>query len=249
MNARFYAPDVESEGDVATLPEDEAQHLTRVLRLSVGDTVRLFNGRGGEFEGVVERAGKDDAHIRVGARRLATLESRVAVTLVQAVLKSDKMDEVVRDAVMMGVSAIQPIVSERSEISMAALERGRRTERWHRIAIASAKQCGRAVVPPIREPMTFDALRHTLAALTMRATVIMLVEPGASPEAVALGALNSRAPSQATLIVGPEGGWTPEEVRAAADDCRLVTLGERTLRADAMAVIALAAAFTKWGEF
>jgi 16S rRNA (uracil1498-N3)-methyltransferase len=77
----------------------------------------------------------------------------------------------------------------------------------------------------------------------------MLVEPGASPEAVALGALNSRAPSNAVLIIGPEGGWTPDEVQAALADCRLVTLGERTLRADAMAVIALAAAFTKWGEF
>lgn len=249
MNARFYAPDVQAEGELTTLPPYEAQHLTRVLRLSVGDRVRVFNGRGGEFEGVVESAGKEEARVRVGPRRAAVPETRVAVTLVQAVLKGDKMDEVVRDAVMMGVSAIQPIVSERSETSIAALERGRRIDRWQRIAISSAKQCGRAVVPPIRQPLSFEALRRTLGPLTMQATVIMLVEPGASPDAVALGSLNSRAPAEATLLIGPEGGWAPEEVRAAGADCRLVTLGERTLRADAMAIIALAAAFTKWGEF
>jgi 16S rRNA (uracil1498-N3)-methyltransferase len=77
----------------------------------------------------------------------------------------------------------------------------------------------------------------------------MLVEPGASKTAVALGELDVEPPKAATVVVGPEGGWTPEEIEAAQTVCRLVTLGGRTLRADAMALVALAALYARWGEF
>ena len=88
---------------------------------------------------------------RAGARNRAS-----PLTLAQAVLKGDKMDDVVRDAVMMGVAAIQPIVTARSEVTRAALERGHRRERWQRVAVSSAKQCGRAVVPAVLEPVAFS---------------------------------------------------------------------------------------------
>ena len=94
--------------------------------------------------------------VRVDGARDAVAEPRVAVTLAQAALKGDKMDDVVRDAVMMGVAAVQPFVTTRSEVTHAALVRGRRRERWERIAVASAKQCGRATVPAILEPQSFE---------------------------------------------------------------------------------------------
>ena len=90
-------------------------------------------------------------------------EARLQVTLAQAVLKGDKMDDVVRDAVMIGATAIRPILTARTETTAAILEKGRRQERWERVAISSAKQCGRAIVPPILEPVAFDAL-HRLPA-------------------------------------------------------------------------------------
>ena len=77
----------------------------------------------------------------------------------------------------------------------------------------------------------------------------MLVEPGASPDALALGDLDMPVPSEASVLVGPEGGWTADEIAAAAGPCRLVTLGGRTLRADAMATVAVAALFAKWGVY
>jgi len=253
VNARFYVPDASSAGDVATLPHDEAQHLTRVLRLKAGDSVRVFNGRGGEFNATVESAAKDDVRVRVGSVLETAAEARVAVTLAQAVLKGDKMDDVVRDAVMMGVVAIQPIVTARSEVSLAALERGRRRDRWERIAISSAKQCGRAVVPAMLEPRPLESLLEPRSlesfGRALPAPVLMLVEPGAASGATALGALDLPVPDAATVIVGPEGGWTPEELDAVSRVGRLITLGGRTLRADAMAVIALAALFAKWKEF
>jgi 16S rRNA (uracil1498-N3)-methyltransferase len=239
VTARFYAPDAHSAGDVLALPDDEAQHLTRVLRLKMGDAVRVFNGRGGEFEAVIDSAGRNGVEVRVGAAHEAAREARVALTLAQAVLKGDKMDDVVRDAVMIGVAAIQPIVTTRTEVTRAALQKGRRTERWERVAISSAKQCGRAVVPTILEPQPFEAIANAL----------MLVEPGASVKALALADLDPTPPREATLMIGPEGGWTPEEIQAAAGSCRLLTLGGRTIRADAMAAVAISALFARWGEF
>jgi 16S rRNA (uracil1498-N3)-methyltransferase len=168
----------------------------------------------------------------------------VAITLTQAVLKGDKMDDVVRDAVMLGVAAIQPILTARTEISIAALARGRRRQRWERIAVSSAKQCGRAIVPAILEPHSFA----TLGELRLPSPMFVLVEPGAA-SGVALGDLDPATPDQATLVVGPEGGWAPEEVQAASGIATLVTLGGRTLRADAMALVALSALLTRWREF
>ncbi len=91
-------------------------------------------------------------------RAVPAPETRVPATLVMCVLKGDKMDDVVRDAVMLGATAIQPIVSERTEMGSAALARSRRVERWQRVAVSSVKQCGRAVVPPVREPADVRAL-------------------------------------------------------------------------------------------
>jgi 16S rRNA (uracil1498-N3)-methyltransferase len=248
VHARFYAPDADRAGDVVTLPPDEAQHLTRVLRLKAGAPVRVFNGRGGEFDAVVERTGKDGARVRVGDIRDAVPEARVAVTLAQAVLKGDRMDAVVRDAVMMGVAAIQPMVTTRSEVTLSSLRRGRRNDRWQRIAVSSAKQCGRASVPAVLEPQTFETVASSLAAMTLPQPCLMFVEPAASGDAASLSDLDGTTPREATVLIGPEGGWTPEEVERASAVSRQVTLGARTLRADAMAIVTLTALFTRWGE-
>jgi 16S rRNA (uracil1498-N3)-methyltransferase len=234
---------------VIALPDEEGQHLTRVLRLKAGAAIRLFDGRGHEFDALVEKAGKSEVRVAVGAARpTAATEPRVAITLAQAVLKGDKMDDVVRDAVMMGVATIQPIVTDRTEVSLATIRRGQRRERWHRIAVASAKQCGRATVPDVREPAAFATIPAALADLTLPDPGLMFVEPAGSTDAVSLSELDAAAPREATVVIGPEGGWTEEEVRRGAAACRLITLRAATLRADAMSVIALAALMAVWKE-
>jgi 16S rRNA (uracil1498-N3)-methyltransferase len=248
VHVRFHAPDAEREGDVVSLPEDEAQHLTRVLRLKAGASVRVFNGRGSEFDGVVERAGKDAVRVRVGHARDAVSEARVAVTLAQAVLKGDKMDAIIRDAVMMGVAAVQPVVTMRSEVTLLSLRRGHRRERWERIAVSSAKQCGRAVVPAILEPQAFETVTASLAAMTLPGPALMFVEPAVSADAVSLSDLDGTPPRETTVLIGPEGGWTAEEVEAGIAVSRLVRIGVRTLRAEVMPLVALAALLTRWRE-
>jgi 16S rRNA (uracil1498-N3)-methyltransferase len=249
VSARFHAPGATAPGDLVILSDEEARHLSKVLRLHVGDDVRLFNGHGAEFDGRVEQVGSGTVQVRVGGARLAAPEPRVAITLAAAVLKGDKMDDVVRDAVMIGVATIQPLITTRAEVTLASLQRSHRRERWQRIAISAAKQCGRAVVPPVAEPQPFDSLPAAIAGMQWPGPALMFVEPGATTEALPLGEIDARPPKEATVLVGPEGGWTPAEVEVGAGVSRLVSLGGRTLRADAMPIVAVAALFAVWKEY
>lgn len=249
MPPRFYAPGMKAGREIVELPAEEARHLTRVLRLAPGDEVAVFDGRGHEYRARVEQAGRAGARVRLIEAATPAPEPAVALTLVQAVLKGSVMDEIVRDATMMGVAAIQPIVTARTQGSLAALRRGSTVARWERIAVASAKQCRRAVVPEIRAPL---ALADVLRAGAGGEARIMLVEPGAGDpadagDARALAAI--RPPRAAELFVGPEGGWAPDETAAAiAQGLVAVTLGRRTLRADAAPVVAIAILRFVWGD-
>ena len=241
---RFFAPTLDPGDEIVTLPREEAEHLTRVLRLGTGDRVAVFDGRGREFLGKVASATRREVRVQLVSRTEPAGESLVPLTLAQAVLKTDKMDDVVRDAVMLGVAAIQPIVTKRTEITVAALMRSQRVERWQRVALASVKQSGRAVLPEIRLPLTLETyLGDPPAALRL-----MLVEPSADVPTEPLSALRGQpVPTDAALLVGPEGGWAPEEYpMAAARGVRIVTLGPRTLRADAIPVAAISVLQFLW---
>ena len=225
------------------LPREEAEHLTRVLRLGAGDMVAVFDGRGHEFSARVVSAVRRDVRLQIVARIDPVAESAVALTLAQAVLKGDKMDDVIRDAVMLGVAAIQPIVTKRSETTVAALIAGARLERWRRVALASAKQSRRAVLPEIRMPLMLETALDEPAALRL-----MLVEPSASAAVEPMSVLQQPpAPADATLYVGPEGGWAADEwTAAAAHGVRLISLGPRTLRADAVPIAAISVLDFLW---
>src|SRR5262249_52888834 len=139
-------------------------------------------------------------------------EPSVALTIVQAVLKGDKMDGVVRDAAMLGAAAIQPVVTKRTEATLTALRAGARLDRWRRIVIASIKQSRRAVVPEVRAPMALDRLLEE----PTEPLRLMLIEPAASDVAEPVSALRDElVPRAAGVIVGPEGGWAQSEIDTA----------------------------------
>jgi 16S rRNA (uracil1498-N3)-methyltransferase len=243
---RFFAPSLDAGDEGCVLSREESEHLTRVLRLGPGDTVAVFDGRGQEFLARVVAVERRDVRVQLLSRVDPAVEPAVAITLVQAALKGEKMDDVVRDAVMLGAAAVQPIVTKRSETTVATLMRGGRVDRWKRVALASVKQSRRAVVPDIRGPLTLESwLEEPLADLAL-----MLVEPGASVEADALSALRGLPiPPTASIAIGPEGGWTETERQAArARGLRLMTLGSRTLRADAVSVAAISVLQFLWGD-
>jgi 16S rRNA (uracil1498-N3)-methyltransferase len=246
MVPRFYAPALRSGSQTIELPGEEAEHLTRVLRLGVGATVQVFNGQGLEWHARVAHAARRDVRLEIESPVDAAPEPRVRLTLAQAVVKGDKMDGIIRDAVMLGVAAIQPLLTARTDVPEAAFASGTRVDRWRRIVISSVKQCGRAVVPDLAAPEPIDAcLRRDYDGLRL-----MMVEPGAASDAVTGEALRSWSqPRSAQVLVGPEGGWAPDEVSLAqAAGYRLITLGTRTLRADAAALITLGVLQHLWGD-
>src|SRR5919198_3556215 len=144
MLPRFLATEIDLAAGTASLSAVESHHLTHVLRLRAGDEVAIFAGAGREFRARIDRVSREGASLRLLDEISAPPEPAVRLTLAQAVLKGDRMDDVVRDATMMGVSAIEPIVTERTTASVRALRQGRPGERWRRVAVASAKQCRRA---------------------------------------------------------------------------------------------------------
>jgi 16S rRNA (uracil1498-N3)-methyltransferase len=246
MLPRFLAPEL--PGHVFALPPEESAHAARVLRLRRGDELLVFDGHGRQVRASVERIDRGAVHVRALGPAPAVPEPAVSLTLLQSVLKTAAMDEVIRNATMMGVSSIQPVVSTHSTVTLPVLVRRHSVARWQRVAVSAAKQCGRAVVPAIRQPEPFEAATAGPVGTSIR---LLLVEPAAHrPSTRSVRSIaGARRPASALVAVGPEGGWTPKEVaRAEADGFVTVGLGGRVLRADAVSLAAIAVLQFVWGD-
>jgi 16S rRNA (uracil1498-N3)-methyltransferase len=242
---RFFAPALPDVGETVSLPDDEAHHVRAVMRLRVGATVHIFDGRGRECRGRIDSVGRKAVCVRVEEDVAPAHERRASIALVQGVLRPDRMDDAVRDAVMMGVAAIVPLVCANVSVAAQSLKGERLTERWLRVALSSAKQCGRAVVPGVIHPVSFA----DWVAGSAGATRIALVEPSASTRADLDPARLRDAARRhgAELVVGPEGGWSEAELVALGGaGVDFWSLGGRTLRADAVPVAALAVLEYLW---
>ncbi len=243
MAARVLVPEATQTGEQLELPPEEATHVARVLRLSAGDRLRVFNGRGGEWAATVIARTRATVTVSLAEPVASARETRVRYTVALAVLKGDGTDDAIRDAVMMGASSLRPFVSARSDVTAIAALRGNRLDRWNRVAASSAKQCGRALVPEIAAPVEL----HALVGAPLPGLRLWLVEPAVARVATAMA--DVPAPESATLAVGPEGGWTTEEVALAErEGWLLVGLGGRTLRATSAPLAALAACQAVWRD-
>lgn len=219
------------------LPEAAAHHAARVLRLSDGDAVVLFDGRGGEYEARLAMPGRGRVLARTGEQRSVERESPLGVTLVQAVSSSDKMDFTVQKAVELGVAAIHPVLSARSLVRLSAEREAKKLAHWRRIAIAACEQCGRNRVPEVREPVALD--RYLPPAGSR-----ILLSPSGS------GKLAGFVKAPVVLAAGPEAGFSDEEerllLRAGFNPVRL---GPRILRTETAALAALAALNALAGDY
>ena len=237
---RFYAePEafLPAPGEV-TLSEEESRHLRDVLRLRAGDEATVFDGWGREFSCVVREPGgrREGAKLEVRAPvEPPSPEPPVFLLLAVALLKGEKFDLVVQKAVELGVGFIRPVLTKRSDVRLRdERDAAHRVERWRRLALEAAKQSGRARVPTVAQPQTFETV-VTAAAGGMDFLEVMFAERGGA----GLNSLPPRgaAPSDIAALVGPEGGWDDEEIDLArAHGWSIVTLGGRTLRAETAAV-------------
>jgi len=227
------------------LPQQQAHHAVRVLRLKAGDAVVLFNGDGAEYAAIISEAGRDRLALEVTGRTAVDRESPLAVTLAQAVSGGERMDYTVQKAVELGAAAIQPLTAERSVVRLQGERAAKRTEHWQSVVVASCEQCGRNRLPQVLPLLAFDAYLAGQAARRDGALRLML-----SPRS-ARGLREFDRPAGAiVLLAGPEGGFSPPEERAAGQAGFLpARLGPRVLRTETAAVAALAAIQTLWGDF
>ena len=219
------------------LPEGAAHHAARVLRLREGDTVVLFDGRGGEYEARLAISGRVVA-AETGERSDPGRESPLEVTLVQALSSSDKMDLTIQKAVELGVAAIHPVISAKSVVRLSAEREAKKLAHWRRIAIAACEQCGRNRIPEIREPVALDRYRAPEPSSKV------LLSPSGT------GRLADLAISPLTLAAGPEAGFSAgEEQMLLRAGFVPVRLGPRILRTETAALAALAALNALAGDF
>jgi len=210
-----------------------AAHVTRVLRLGVGDAVTLFNGDGSDYPARISALGRGGVEAEVTGAVAARAESPLAVTLVQGIARAERMDLVLQKATELGVAAILPVATARSVVRLDAGTRERKRAHWLGVAVAACEQCGRARVPEVAEPQDFSAW----LAGPPRAAARLLLSPDAK---LALNAAAAGANS-IELLVGPEGGLEDSEREAAlAAGFRACRLGPRVLRSETAAIAALA---------
>ena len=241
---RVFAPDLRPDAPF-TLTADEAHHVTRVLRLGTGDAIEVFDGRGPVYRAVLSDVQRSRAVARTVEELPAAAASRFAITVVQAVLKGSSMDDAVRDATMMGASTIRPVLTEHVVVKVSQAMRDENRARWARVALAAVKQSRRATLPLIAPVQPLDAL----LARAAEGTRLIFVEPSAVAAGQPLRAVEAPVTSTSvSVLLGPEGGWSTREVAAAAASGWVpVSLGPMTLRAEAMAVAALAGVWAAWG--
>jgi len=237
---RVYVDAPLASGMRVTLQGSAAGHLTRVLRLRVGEALSVFNGAGGEYAASIEHAHAGRVAVAIGELRAIERESPLTLTLAQGVSRGERMDLVVQKATELGASGLAPVLAERSVVRLTAQQAERRLNHWRAIAIAACEQSGRNRLPAIASPVPLrDFLR------TSDGSMRLLLSPAATATLADL----PRLVSAVTVLIGPEGGLAEAEQEAAvAAGFRPVRLGPRVLRTETAAIAALTLLQREFGD-
>lgn len=229
---RFHLPP--EDWTNAVLTGDEAKHLTQVLRIRPGETVTVFDGCGRRAEAEVLTNSRDHVSLKLG-ESLTPEPPLPSITLAQAIPKGKNMDLIVQKAVELGVARIQPLVTKNTIVQPGE----GKSDKWRRNALEACKQCGQDTLPQINDPLPFkNWIRDS--AETGGLKIIASLAPGARPIRETLRAHPDIR--EATLLVGPEGDFTAEEIQAAIDAGFLpVSLGNIVLRVETATLFCVSA--------
>jgi 16S rRNA (uracil1498-N3)-methyltransferase len=245
---RVYVDAPLEAGTRITLEGSAASHLTRVLRLRVGEALTLFNGEGGEYAASIDKAHGGAVTVAVGEHRAQERESPLALTLAQGVSRGERMDLVVQKATELGVTQLVPLLTEHGVVRFDAQQAHRKLNHWHAIAIAACEQSGRNRLPEVMAPATLrDFLRAGAEADPAGKGVPtrLLLSPAAALRIDDV----PRPVARITVLIGPEGGLAEAEQEAAvAAGFTAVRLGPRVLRTETAAIAALTLLQRQFGD-
>lgn len=234
MPPRLFIDQPLAAGTTLSLPPGPARHV-QVLRLQPGEALTLFDGLGGEWSATVERMGRSEVQVAVGAHDPVDREAPCRVTLALGMPANERMDTLIEKATELGVAVVQPLICERSVLRLAGERAQKKVEHWRAVAVAASEQSGRTRVPHIAEVLTLPTwLASPWPDRSVRRVVLSL------REAVPFAA--EPATAAACFLSGPEGGLSAaEEALARQAGFAPVSLGPRVLRADTAPLAALAA--------
>ena len=234
---RVFVDAILAPGREMELDPRAARHVVRVLRRRTGDRIALFDGRGNEAAAEIVRAHRQQGcSVRIDSVSSVDRESPQSLELIQSLAKGDKLDLIVQKATELGVFAIRPVVTGRSEVRPDTADR--RLARWREIAINACEQCGRNVVPAIHAPVS-------LSDLACDSEQRLMLLPGAERS---LGGIESVG-GRVAVAVGPEGGLDGEDVsRLEEKGFAPVGLGGRILRTETAAIAAIAILQARFGD-
>lgn len=238
---RFHLPENLSVGQTVALPDNIVRHLN-VLRVRPNENITLFNGKGKAHAARLTVLEKRRAEAEILHEDTTDNESPLNITLIQSISSGDRMDFTLQKSVELGVTAIQPVISERCIVRLDGERAAKRLARWQEIIISACEQSGRNTVPPV---LPIIGYREALDKMPSESTKLIM----SINRARKLGDI--RQPSGAiAFMVGPEGGWTEQEEQQAFEvGFQAVTLGKRILRTETAPLAAIAAMQTLWGDF
>jgi 16S rRNA (uracil1498-N3)-methyltransferase len=248
MHTRFYHPAEIAIGQIIELSPENKHHAARVLRLKRGNTVTVFNGKGGEFSGHIHTISKSNINIVIEAYHTVDCESPLHIELAQAICVNEKMDWIIQKAVEAGVSSIQPISTARSIVHLSDERSSKRLQHWQKIVISACEQCGRNRLPQMLPLLNLPEWLSQKKTAKLPQDLHFMLSPSATETFK-----NIPKPSiEANLVVliGPEGGYTQEETAAILHAGLIpLRLGKRILRTESAALATIATLQTLWGDY
>lgn len=242
---RFFIDSALEPSNVVALPDEVVRHI-QVLRLQIGDALTLFNGRGGQYAARIIEIARRSVLAEIGAFDPVEAEPPYRIALAQGIAGGDKMDWLIEKAVELGAARIAPLVATRSVVRLSAERASRRHTHWQAIVRAACEQCGRNRIPEIDPARDLSKWLQALPAPSEPGTLRLMLSPRGS---IAFDTLPCTPPvGEVTVLIGPEGGLSPEEEEAAAaHGFSALSLGPRVLRTETAGMAVLAALAARWG--
>ena len=236
---RIFTGQALTTGAELALESGPSQHLARVLRMGQGDELQLFDGSGLEYRARIVAADKRQVTVVLLDATPGLTESPLQIHLGIGISRGERMDLVMQKATELGVAAISPLYTERTEVRLRGEREARKHQHWRQVVVGACEQSGRGIIPTVYEP---TALAQWLEIADGERRFVLHHRATAAPEGAQL-------PASVILLVGPEGGLSEAEIAAAeAADFESLALGPRILRTETAPLAALAILQARWGD-
>lgn len=241
---RFFASGSSITDSAVRLEGDDVKHITKVLRLGIGDRISVCDGEGTDYICAVSETGKDFVEADIIEKMPNTNESNIQITLYQGLPKGDKMDYIIQKSVELGVNTIVPVAMKRTVVKLK--NASPKEQRWQRIAEEAAKQSMRGIIPSVESAVSFD----DMVGAFREDTLYILPYENESHTRLKHVLADNRKYTKIGIIIGPEGGFEEDEVaKASQSGAHAVTLGPRILRCETAPVAAVAAVMYELGDW